>query len=77
VSTQLRLVESIEVRPQRGDTAAARAKIGPRGTGTRRAIDWGGWRLDDRTRRIGRAGVAAAREALVAAREARELREAS
>ena len=37
--------------------------------GARRAASWGDWRLDAGTRRVGKAGVAAAREALEAALE--------
>jgi hypothetical protein len=40
---------------------------GTGGVAPRRAVRWGEWHLDDRTRRIGRAGLAAAREALDAA----------
>jgi hypothetical protein len=53
--------------------AAAAAKAAK----VRRPVRWGYWQLDDRTRRIGRAGVAAARKALEEARSAQELREAS
>jgi hypothetical protein len=46
-------------------------------TSTRRAASWGHWQLDEQTRRVGRAGVAAARAALEQARQAEELRRAS
>ena len=42
-------------RPVRGRTVAA---------GRGRAVHWADWHLDARTRRVGRAGVAAARAAL-------------
>jgi hypothetical protein len=42
----------------------ARARITPT---SRRAANWGDWRLDARTRRVGREGVAAARRALESA----------
>jgi hypothetical protein len=79
VTKQLRLVEAREPRQPKRPAAHA-----PRGRATsqasrspRRAINWGSWQLDDRTRRIGRAGVAAARKALEDARSAEELRRAS
>jgi len=43
----------------------------------RRAASWGEWKLDARTRRIGKAGVAAAREALERAAAADQLPRAS
>ena len=69
VSTQLRLITKTEApragspeRPLRGRTSAARRPS------DRRAVHWQGqWRLDDRTREVGRAGVASARAALAAA----------
>jgi hypothetical protein len=86
VSTQLRLVE-----PPAASRARARAGTGARSrrattsgaprarvaTGSRRAVHWGDWQLDAQTRRVGRAGVAAARRALEEARQAHELRRAS
>jgi hypothetical protein len=74
VSTQLRLVEPPEPTSAAGSgggrPSAARRRAGPpssgrsaRGTG-RRPAHWGEWHLDTRTRRVGRAGVAAARAAL-------------
>lgn len=65
MSTQLRLVETParEARPRTG--ARARTTRTPR----RRRVHWSAdWRLDDRTRRAGREGVAAARAALASAR---------
>ena len=37
---------------------------GAPGKGSRRAVHWADWHLDARTRRVGRAGVAAAKAAL-------------
>lgn len=89
VTTQLRLVEPPEpraraaARPAGARAAATRATpTTPRGRARsvaqtarsgRRAASWGEWRLDARTRRVGRAGVARAREVLEAALE-QELR---
>lgn len=64
VSTQLRLITKTEppTRPLRARVGTARRPA------TRRAAHWEGrWRLDERTREIGRAGVASARAALAAA----------
>jgi hypothetical protein len=75
VTTQLRLVETPEPRsrPVRAKAAPARrtsARAIRRTTRTgRRAASWGDWHLDARTRRVGRAGVARAREALEAVME--------
>ncbi|MEX1006964.1 MAG: hypothetical protein WD271_03870 [Acidimicrobiia bacterium] len=77
MSTQLRLVESPTKQPKRGGTHAPKARAKTTTRGARRAVHWGAWELDDHTRRIGRAGVAAARQALEAARVAQELRQAS
>ena len=44
-------------------TSGSRRGPGPRPAG-RRAVRWGDWQLDARTRTVGRQGVAAAREAL-------------
>jgi hypothetical protein len=73
VTTQLRLVEPPEPRP-RASRAKGPARAGSRTRTTRartgrRSASWGDWRLDAGTRRIGRAGVAAARQALQAAVE--------
>ena len=64
VSTQLRLITKAEP-----PTRPLRARVGsPRRPATRRpAHGEGRWRLDERTREIGRAGVASARAALAAA----------
>ena len=43
----------------------------------RRSVNWGDWRLDTRTRSVGRAGVAAARRALEEAATSGQLSEAS
>ena len=80
VSTQLRLVDTTDLtdRPagsaQRGQKrtpkrarkpAPMRARVTPRGGSATRSVRWAGdLRLDDRTRTVGRAGIAAAREAL-------------
>jgi hypothetical protein len=74
VTTQLRLVETPEPRsrPVRAKAAPARrtSARAVRTTRTgRRAASWGDWHLDARTRRVGRAGVARAREALEAVAE--------
>jgi len=61
VSTQLRLITKSEppARP-------LRARATPRRD--RRPVHWQGqWRLDERTRAVGKAGVASARAALAAA----------
>jgi len=62
VSTQLRLVET----PARTPARARRARAVPRRT--RRAARWtNDWHLDAGARRVGRAGVAAARASLLKA----------
>ncbi|MET0275562.1 MAG: hypothetical protein ABW211_01815 [Acidimicrobiia bacterium] len=62
-------------------TRTTRARVAPSGrqrtTSGRRAVRWGEWQLDDSTRRIGREGVAAAREALERAVTHDDLRHAS
>jgi hypothetical protein len=87
VSTQLRLVDT----PATGTTAAKasrrtattgrtstkRTRVAPALRGGRRAVNWGDWRLDARTRSVGRAGVARARRALEDAVAAERLSEAS
>jgi hypothetical protein len=78
VTKQLRLVEAREHRqPKRRADHAPRARATRQASRSRRAVNWGNWQLDDRTRRVGRAGVAAARKALADARSADELRQAS
>jgi hypothetical protein len=58
VSTQLRLLTKPE-------PAARPLRARPTPRRDRRAVHWQGqWRLDDRTREIGKAGVASARAAL-------------
>jgi hypothetical protein len=70
VSTQLRLVEppakSVPTRAAKNAAKSVKegARIAPK---SRRAANWGDWRLDARTRRVGREGVAAARRALESA----------
>ncbi len=49
---------TLEGRPLKG------AVKGAPGKGSRRAVHWADWHLDARTRRVGRAGVAAAKAAL-------------
>ena len=48
-------------RPSRTGAARTARTTSPR---ARRAASWGEWQLDSRTRRVGKAGVAAARRAL-------------
>jgi hypothetical protein len=81
VSTQLRLVDTPDLEPRasrapgarrtRTQPTARRATATARSgsTSARRAAHWGEWQLDARTRQVGRAGVAAAREALERALE--------
>ena len=61
MGTQLRLVK-VDTPATR--TRARRAEPTRRG---RRAVHWPDWRLDDRARHVGRAGVAQARAALARA----------
>jgi hypothetical protein len=65
MSTQLRLVESPAPKARQRPGARARVTRAPK---ARRAHWSADWRLDDRTRRAGREGVAAARQALAQAR---------
>jgi len=86
VSTQLRLVDTAAL-PSARRSRATPAPAAPKGTPARaiartsaagrRAVNWGDWRLDARTRRVGRAGIAQARQALEAAARAEELSQAS
>jgi hypothetical protein len=78
MATQLRLVDpppaTVRPRPSRARTSSSTPARGARGAArlgartvkgsARRAAQWGEWRLDDRTRQVGRAGIAAARAAL-------------
>ena len=87
MSTQLRLVDT----PAAPNTKSARRATTAAGTspkqrtgrvtatrrGGRRAVDWGDWHLDARTRTVGRAGVARARRALQDAVSAEDLSQAS
>jgi hypothetical protein len=85
VTTQLRLVEAPQRRKADRAPGTRRASTTKRSTkasttrapASRRAANWGDWQLDAQTRRVGRAGVAAARKALDEARQARELPRAS
>jgi hypothetical protein len=84
MATQLRLVDTPPSPKRPTSTAAARPARGRvtgahrrRGGGARRAASWGEWELDARTRRIGKAGVAAARAALERATENEGLPRAS
>jgi hypothetical protein len=86
VSTQLRLVEPPEPKVTKSSRRATTAgRTAPKRTGRptpargggRRAVNWGDWRLDARTRSVGRAGVARARRALEDAVVAEELSQAS
>ena len=85
MSTQLRLVETLLPAPRAGKVPRAgtqtRDKQPRKATRTvgasRRAVQWGDWHLDTRTRTVGRAGVAAARRALEEAAASEQLSEAS
>jgi hypothetical protein len=81
VAQQLRLVDtprSPRLRPARSTAAPVARTASSR---ARRAAAWGEWQLDSRTRRVGKAGVAAARraleEAVAAAHEVETHRRAS
>jgi hypothetical protein len=78
VSTQLRLVDAPKA-PRRRATNKRSARVTTPASNRRsgRVVHWGDWHLDEQTRRVGRAGVAAAREALAEARAAEELSQAS
>lgn len=82
MSTQLRLVETLPPATRTGK--AARGRTGQQArkatqtvAPSRRAVQWGEWRLDDRTRTVGRAGVAAARRVLQEAAASEQLSQAS
>jgi hypothetical protein len=86
VSTQLRLVDPPEPEKTtrsarrattKGRTGPKRTRVAPARRGGRRAVNWGDWQLDARTRSVGRAGVARARRALEDAVAAEELSQAS
>ena len=84
VSTQLRLLNKTQTQtqtPTQTPTRPIRARVNPsRRPASRRAAHWDGrWRIDERTREIGRAGIASARAALAAAHadELDDLRRAS
>jgi hypothetical protein len=72
VTKQLRLVDDPEAnpgsdsatRPVGSRRAASGRTSSGRSSSGRRGVRWGEWQLDSRTRSVGRAGVAAAREAL-------------
>ena len=74
MTQQLRLVEPPALVAATRPTGASRAPRSTpqraRRTGStraRRAASWGDWALDSSTRRVGKAGVAVARQALEAA----------
>ena len=82
MSTQLRLVEVLPPASRTGDEPRQRSGQQPRKVKRtvappRRSVNWGDWRLDPRTRSVGRAGVAAARRALEEAAASEQLSEAS
>ena len=86
MSTQLRLVDLPEpkaTKPSRRATTTDRTapkrtgRPTPARGGGRRAVNWGDWRLDARTRSVGRAGVARARRALEDAVASEDLSQAS
>jgi hypothetical protein len=78
VSTQLRLVDPPKAARRRAaGKPTARVNTAARNRRAGRVVHWGDWQLDENTRRVGRAGVAAARQALADARAAQELRQAS
>ena len=89
MTTQLRLVEApgrsepraalkraTTTKTSKTTKASKTPKTG-RASAARRPVSWGEWQLDARTRRVGRAGVAAARQALEEARAAQQLQQAS
>ena len=73
MTQQLRLVEPPAPVASTRPTAASRAprstpqRARTGSTRARRAASWGDWALDSSTRRVGKAGVAVARQALEAA----------
>jgi hypothetical protein len=68
MSTQLHLVDTGDASADRPARPVRRARI-TKTPKNRRAARWHTeWRLDDRTRRVGQQGVAAARQALAEAR---------
>ena len=74
MSTQLRLVETTAPTPARRRPTRRARPARPRAA---RPVRWDSdWRLDPRARRVGRLGVAAAREQLTRASES-DLRQAS
>jgi hypothetical protein len=75
VSTQLRLVEAPTASTKAGKPAKSSVDAALRAS--RRPVKWGEWRLDARTRRVGRAGVARARRALEEAAAAEAFSQAS
>jgi hypothetical protein len=87
VTTQLRLVEApgrseprAALKRATTNTKSTKGRKTPKSgsaTAARRPVNWGEWQLDARTRRVGRAGVAAARQALEEARAAQQLQQAS
>jgi len=76
VSTQLRLVEAPTTSTSK-PSKAAKSSVDEARRASRRAVNWGEWRLDARTRSVGRAGVARARRALEEAAASEDLSQAS
>jgi hypothetical protein len=65
-------------QPTRKQTGNKQPRKATRTVGaSRRAVQWGDWHLDTRTRTVGRAGVAAARRALEEAAASEQLSQAS
>jgi hypothetical protein len=70
VSTQLRLVETPQVKGRKAKPAPRRGRVT---RGRARGVRWAAdWRLDAQTRAVGREGVAAAKDALAQARRPEE-----
>jgi hypothetical protein len=74
MSTQLHLVDTGDAPASRPATRPVRrARVSKAAPSGRRPVRWHTeWRLDDRTRKVGQQGVAAAREALATARRPQE-----
>ena len=79
MSTQLRLVEAPATSTPKAAKArrSAKSSVDTARRDARRPVNWGDWRLDARTRTVGRAGVARARQALAEAAASEELSQAS
>jgi hypothetical protein len=73
MTTQLHLVDTGDVPVSRAAARPVRRARVIKAPKHRRAARWHiEWRLDDRTRRVGQEGVAAARQALAQARRPQE-----